>query len=107
MKRQFISIIIALAVGALLISPAPVTAARIGFGVTVGTPPPVPVAIGPVGVAPGPGYVWIDGYWDWVNGGWVWVPGRWALPPRAHAMWVGPVYRHVGGRVRYFRGHWN
>jgi len=103
--KQILIATVALAMTVLFVAPMPAFA-RVGFGIVVGTAPPPPLVVGPVGVAPGPGYIWIDGYWDWVGGGWVWVPGRWVLPPSPRAAWIGPVYRHDHGGYRYFRGHW-
>jgi len=74
-----------------------------GAFVAYGPPPP---RYGVVGVAPGPGYVWTDGFWDMRGGNWTWVGGRWVLPPRAHAVWVRPEWRHEGNRWRYHRGYW-
>jgi hypothetical protein len=72
----------ALAVGALGLSAAPASAARIGIYVGARA-----VAIP---ACPGPGYVWVDGYW---NDGY-WVPGYWNFVG-------GPVFR---GRIVVGRG---
>jgi hypothetical protein len=34
----------------------------------VRTPPPRPVAVGPLGRRPGRGWVWTNGYWTWAGG---------------------------------------
>ena len=68
--------------------------------------PPRPVRVGVVGVAPGPGFVWVEGYHEWRGGAYVWIPGRWMRPPRPHARWIPPRYRHVRGGWVFVRGRW-
>ena len=67
--------------------------------------PPAP-RYGVVGIAPGPGYVWTNGYWNWRGRDWGWVEGRWVRPPRSHARWVQPEWRHEGNGWRLHRGYW-
>ncbi len=45
-------------------------------------------------VRPSRRHVWIAGYHRWDGNAYVWVPGRWDLPPREHAVWVAPRWRH-------------
>lgn len=96
MKRNLMAAAV-LAAGTLL------TGCAGGYAVAYGPPAP---RYGAVGYAPGPGYVWTDGYWNYAGRNWVWVDGRWARPPRAHAAWVRPEWRHEGGRWRFHRGYW-
>lgn len=75
--------------------------AAIGFGITIGPPPPPRVYAVPA--SPGPGYTWITGYWYPVDGRYIWHDGYWSRPPYDGAYWVGP--RHDG---RYFYGgYWD
>jgi hypothetical protein len=54
---------------------------------------------------PSPRHVWIAGYHRWDGGAYVWERGRWEVPPREHAVWVAPRWRHRNdGRVRVRRG---
>ena len=80
--------------------------AACGGGYVVAAYGPPPPRYGVVGVAPGPGYIWTEGYWNLSGGQWAWAPGRWVRPPRAHAAWVAPEWRHEGRGYRFYRGHW-
>jgi hypothetical protein len=94
------------ALGIGLAVSAPTAFGRVDIGISVGTMPPPPRFVGPVGVAPGPGYVWTNGFWDWNGGRWVWVDGRWGSPPRGHRVWVEPYYHRYHDGYHYHRGHW-
>lgn len=76
-----------------------------GGGYVMAYGPPAP-RYGAVGYAPGPGFVWTEGYWNYTGHDWSWVGGRWQRPPRPHATWVTPEWRHEGGRYRFHRGYW-
>jgi hypothetical protein len=88
---------------------------RVGFGISVGLPPP-PLRHEVVVVRPGPDYYWVPGYWDWrpAYRDYTWVGGYWRLPPHRHAVWVGPryysryYYRHHHRYRHYYyrRGYW-
>jgi hypothetical protein len=51
-------------------------------------------------------HVWIGGYHRWDGHAYVWEPGRWDLPPREHAVWVAPRWRHRHGDWVFIEGHW-
>jgi hypothetical protein len=68
-------------------------------------PPAAIVQVRPV--APGPRYVWVPGYHRWDRRAYVWTPGAWVVPPRRHAVWVEPRWRHDRHHGWYFvAGHW-
>jgi WXXGXW repeat (2 copies) len=87
---------------AFLLTAGIASAQRVVIRVT----PPRPVRVGVIGHPPGPGYVWIEGYQEWRGDDYVWVPGRWVLPPRRHARWIRPRYRHVHGGWVFVAGRW-
>ena len=58
-------------------------------------------------VRPGPHHTYIKGYWHHSGEAWAWSDGRWSEPPRKHAHWVKPKYKHVKGGTRYTPGHWS
>ncbi len=58
------------------------------------------------GNAPGPGHVWIGGYHKWDGNAYAWVPGRWDLPPRPHAVWIGPRWVHRRRGWFFVEGRW-
>lgn len=82
--------------------------AQTGGAVSIGVPPPAPVAEVPP-AAPSPGMAWTAGYWDWqpASGRYAWVAGHWVVPPRAGVVWVPPEW-HADEHGRYYRsqGHW-
>ncbi len=87
-----------LAGGSFLIPSA--SAANIGFGISIGAPPPARYYAMPP--SPGPGFMWVDGYWYPNGGRYAWRNGYWARPPYAGAYWVAPRYN--GGR--FYNGYW-
>ena len=97
MAKKFYMLIFALLLTAGLASAMQVVI-RVG--------PPAPVRVGVVGVRPGPGYIWREGWHEWRGGAYVWVPGAWVLPPRPHARWIAPRYRHVRGGYVFVAGRW-
>jgi hypothetical protein len=58
------------------------------------------------GVAPSHRHVWIAGYHRWDGHAYVWAPGRWELPPREHAVWVAPRWRHRHDGWVFVEGRW-
>jgi hypothetical protein len=56
--------------------------------------------------SPGPGYVWVPGYWNWSGSAYLWAPGIWQLPPRPHARWIAPEWRHTSRGWYRVDGHW-
>jgi hypothetical protein len=58
------------------------------------------------GVAPSHGHVWIAGYHRWDGHAYVWEKGHWELPPREHAVWVGPRWRHRHDGWVFVEGRW-
>jgi hypothetical protein len=57
-------------------------------------------------VRPGRRYIWIGGYHRWDGRAYAWVPGRWELPPREHAVWVGPRWEHRHEGYAFREGYW-
>ncbi len=92
--------------GAFVLFSTVLAGCAVGGGYYAQYGPPPPRYYGAIGVAPGPGYVWTNGYWDWRGGRWGWVDGRWARPPRPHAVWVSPEWRHERHGYRFHRGYW-
>jgi WXXGXW repeat (2 copies) len=56
--------------------------------------------------APSHRHVWIAGYHRWDGHAYVWEPGRWELPPREHAVWVAPRWRHRHDGWVFVEGRW-
>ena len=56
--------------------------------------------------APSHEHVWIGGYHRWDGRTYVWEPGRWERPPRPHAVWVGPRWRHRHAGWVFVEGYW-
>ena len=99
---QKTALLVALALGASLISLQPSTA-QISAEIVIGTPPP-PVRIESVPV-PRPGYLWAPGYWAWDGRQHVWSPGHWELARPEETFVVGGWVRAPGG-WRFVPGHW-
>jgi hypothetical protein len=57
-------------------------------------------------VSPGAGYVWVPGYHRWDGNAHVWVAGKWDRPPRPHARWVEPRWRHRKDGYVFVEGRW-
>ncbi len=57
-------------------------------------------------VSPGAGYVWVPGYHRWDGHAHVWVAGNWQRPPRPHARWVEPRWRHRKDGYVFVEGRW-
>ena len=55
---------------------------------------------------PGYRYVWVSGYHRWNGYRYYWVPGHWVVPPREHAVWVGPRWEHRHGGYVFVAGYW-
>jgi hypothetical protein len=57
---------------------------------------------------PAAGMVWQKGYheYDPVAKTYIWHEGKWETPPREHAVWVAPYYRHAHGEYIFIAGHW-
>ena len=91
----------ALAISALLMTPASLAQAQVTFGIRIGQPPPPRYYRVPV--YPGPGYEWVEGYWYPTNGHYVWRNGYWARPPYQGAYWTAPYYANG----RYYAGRWD
>lgn len=88
---------------------APSAHAQIGFGITIGTPPP-PLRYEARGYAPGPGYVWQEGYWapdPDGDGRYRWVRGGWVRPPYEGAYYVHPHYDHYDDGYHMQPGYWS
>lgn len=90
----------------LLICGLLLTAGLANAQVYIAVAPPRPVHVGVIGVAPGPGYVWREGWHEWRGGAYVWVPGEWVRPPRRHARWIPPRYRHDRRGYVFVEGRW-
>lgn len=84
----------------------PAANAQVGFGITIGTPPP-PLRYEAPPPAPGPGLTWVDGYWGIQRGRYVWMPGRWERPPYPGAYWSHPHWDHYDGGWQLEQGHWD
>lgn len=88
---------------------APSAQAQVGFGITIGEPPP-PIRYERRGYAPGPGYVWQSGYWvpdPDGDGHYRWQPGVWVRPPYAGAYYVHPHYDHYEDGYHMQPGYWS
>ena len=92
--------------GALLMAPAPSSAAQFGIGVSVQIgPPPLPLYAQPV--CPGPGYIWTPGYWAYdPEDGYYWVPGTWVLAPAPGLLWTPGYWGWDGGFFIWNPGYW-
>jgi hypothetical protein len=55
---------------------------------------------------PSPRHVWISGYHRWDDRAYVWERGRWEVPPREHAVWVVPHWRHRHDGYVFVAGYW-
>jgi len=58
------------------------------------------------GPRPSPDHVWVSGYQRWDGKAYAWQPGRWEAPPRRHAKWVAPKWRHRHDGWVLEEGHW-
>jgi len=57
-------------------------------------------------VRPSPRHIWIGGYHRWDGHTYVWEPGRWEVPPREHADWIAPRWRHRHDGWVFVEGRW-
>jgi hypothetical protein len=73
--------------------------------VVVGIRPPA-VIVEHRGIRPSPRHVWVGGYHRWDGRAYVWEPGRWDIPPREHAVWVAPRWRHRHDGYVFVEGRW-
>ena len=51
-------------------------------------------------------HVWVGGYHRWDGNAYAWEPGRWEVPPREHAVWVGPRWEHRHDGYVFVEGRW-
>jgi hypothetical protein len=57
-------------------------------------------------VRPSVRHVWVGGYHRWDGKAYAWEPGRWDVPPREHAVWVAPRWRHRNDGYVFVEGRW-
>ena len=79
--------------------------AQVGFGVTIGTPPP-PLRYEARPGIPGPGFIWVDGFWEPASGRYQWHPGHWERPPFEGAFYVHPHWDHYPDGWHMHEGYW-
>ena len=88
---------------------APAAHAQVGFGITIGEPPP-PLRYEARGYAPGPGYVWQEGYWvpdPDGDGHYRWQRGAWVRAPYPDAYYIHPHYYRYDDVYHYQPGYWS
>ena len=73
--------------------------------VVVKVRPPRPVVEQRI-AAPSHEHVWIGGFHRWNGNDYVWEPGRWEMPPRPHAVWVAPRWKHHHEGWIFTEGRW-
>jgi len=91
---------------AVMVAPAPVSAAQLSVGVSIRIgPPPLPVYAQPI--CPGPGYIWTPGYWAYDPAdGYYWVPGTWVVAPAPGLLWTPGYWGWSGGLFSWHAGYW-
>lgn len=95
---------IMIALGLVLLAPAPARA-NFAVGISVGfAPPPLPVYAQPL--CPAPGYLWTPGYWAYSDAGYYWVPGTWVLPPVPGLLWTPGYWAFNDGVYLWNAGYW-
>jgi len=57
-------------------------------------------------VRPSRDHVWINGYHRWDGHAYVWESGRWEVPPRPHAVWIGPRWERRHDGYVFIEGRW-
>ncbi|MCE5316749.1 MAG: hypothetical protein LLG04_05220 [Parachlamydia sp.] len=102
MKKGILSVVLALACGALpLFGGMDETASSVGIPTQ---PPPAAVAE-VIPTSPGASYLWVPGHWTW-KGAWYWEKGHWSVRPYPQAIWIPGQWtvRHHGWV--WMQGHW-
>jgi hypothetical protein len=104
-KSRWISLI-ALSAAVVFLSTTGCVATAPPDGTVYATEAPPAMQVEAAGVAPDAGSVWVGGYYNWAAPSYVWVPGTWQHPPREHAVWVAPEWRHHSKGWWRVDGHW-
>ena len=95
-----------LAAGLLALGLAvPAASAQVGFGVTIGAPPP-PLRYEVRPASPGAGFVWTEGFYEPYNSGYRWHGGYWQRPPYEGAYYVHPHWDHYPDGWHQHEGYW-
>jgi hypothetical protein len=77
-------------------------------GMTVVTPPPMPLTQPQENIPARPSRdaIWIAGYYNFTGTGYAWKPGRWEVPPAGLTAWVPPSWQPSGNEYVYLPGRW-
>jgi len=104
MSNKGLMLAVAIALGGVAATHAPMAQARVSVEIYAPTPPP-PLRVERV---PGPrhGYTWAPGYWAWNHNRYGWRKGHYVRERHGY-VYNAPRWEQDGNRWRYHRERWD